>query len=64
MPALLALKDANFGAVPFDLIRRAPSQMRIAAALGAADRANEFLIFDDEGTRFHCPDRNQHPQDA
>jgi hypothetical protein len=32
--------------------------MGIAAALAAADRSNEFLILDDEGTPFHCPARN------
>jgi hypothetical protein len=36
--------------------------MRIAATLAAADRSNEFLILDDEGTPFHCPARNQYPQ--
>ncbi len=36
--------------------------MRIAAAFAAADRTNEFLLLDDEGTPFHCPARNQYPQ--
>jgi hypothetical protein len=65
MSALMALEDANFGAVSFDLIGRASSQMGIAAALAAADWSNEFLILDDEGTPFHCPAcpaRNQYPQ--
>ena len=59
VPALVALKDANFGTVPFHLIGRAASQMRIAAAFAAADRSNEFLILDDKGTFFHCPARDQ-----
>ena len=58
VPALVALEDANFGAVSLDLIRGAASQMSIAAALAAADRSNKFLILDDEGTPFHCPARN------
>jgi hypothetical protein len=58
VPALVALEDANFGAVSLDLIGRAPSQMGIAAAFAAADWSNEFLILDDEGTPFHCPARN------
>jgi hypothetical protein len=58
VPALVALEHANFGAVPFDLIGRTPGEMRIAAALAAADRSNEFLLLDDEGTPFHCPARN------
>ena len=64
VPALVALEDANLGAVSLDLIGRAPSQMGIAAALAAADWSNEFLILDDEGTPFHCPARNQYPQYA
>ena len=55
VPALVALEDANFGAVASDLIGRAPGEMRIAAAFAAADRSNEFLLLDDEGTPFHCP---------
>jgi hypothetical protein len=55
MPALVALKDLNFGAVLFDRIGRASSQMGIAAAFDAANRLNEFLLLDDEGTRLHSP---------
>jgi hypothetical protein len=64
VPALVTLEDANFGAIPFDLIGRAPSQMGVAAAFAAADRSNKSLILDDEGTPFHCPARNQYPQHA
>jgi hypothetical protein len=64
VPALVTLEDANFGAIPFDLIGRAPSQMGVAAAFAAADRSNKSLILDDEGTPFHCPARNQYPQRA
>jgi hypothetical protein len=53
--AVVALKNANFGAIPLNWIGRAPSQMCVAAAFAAADRPNEFLILDDEGTPFHCP---------
>ena len=59
--AVVAFEDANFGAVPFDRIGRAPNQMRIAAAFATADRSNEFLLLDDERTPFHCPARDQHP---
>jgi hypothetical protein len=38
--------------------------MGVAAAFAAADRSNKSLILDDEGTPFHCPARNQHPQHA
>jgi hypothetical protein len=60
--ALVALENANFRAIPFDLIGRAPSQMRIAAALGAADRSNESLLLDDEGSPFHSPAHSQYPR--
>jgi len=62
VPAFEALEDANFGAVASDLIGRTPGEMRVAAAFAAADGSNEFLLLDDEGTPFHCPGRNQHPQ--
>jgi hypothetical protein len=55
MPALVALKDANFGTVLFDRIGRASSQMRIAAAFDAAKRPNKFQFLDDEGTLLHSP---------
>ena len=55
VPALITLKDANFGAIPFDRIGRATSQMGVAAAFAAADRSNEFLILDDEGTPLQSP---------
>jgi hypothetical protein len=58
MPALVALKDANFGTVLFDRIGRASSQMRIAAAFDAAKRPNESLFLDDEGTLLHSPAPN------
>ena len=62
MSAVVALKDANFGAVSLDWIGRATSQMRVAAAFAAADWPNEFLVFDDEGTPFHSPAQAQHPR--
>jgi hypothetical protein len=55
MPALVAFEDANFGTVFFDRIGRASNQMGIAAAFDAADRPNEFLLLDDEGTFLHSP---------
>ena len=55
MPALVALKDANFGAVFFHRIGRAANQMGIAAAFDAADRPNKSLLLDDEGTLLHSP---------
>jgi len=58
MPAFVALKDANFGTVLFDRIRRASSQMSIAAAFDAAKRSNKLLFLDDEGTIFHSPAPN------
>ena len=58
MPALVALKDANFGTVLFDRIGRASSQMRIAAAFDAAKRPNKPLFLDDEGTLLHSPAPN------
>lgn len=51
----MTLKDADLGAVPFDRIGRAPSQMRIAAAFAAANWSNESLLLDDVGTPFHSP---------
>jgi hypothetical protein len=60
--ALVTLEHAELGAIPFDRIGRAPNQMRIAAAPGTADRSNEFLIFDDERTPFHCPARDHIPR--
>ncbi len=53
VPALVTLKDANFGAVPFDRIGRASSQMGIAAAFAAAERSNKLQFLDDEGTLLH-----------
>jgi hypothetical protein len=58
----MALKNANFGAIPLEWIGRTPTQMRVAAAFAAADRSNEFLILDDEGTPFHCPARENNPR--
>jgi hypothetical protein len=58
MPALVALKDTNFGTVLFDRIGRASSQMRIAAAFDAAKRPNKPLFLDDEGTLLHSPAPN------
>ena len=55
MPALVALKDANFGTVFFYRIGRASNQMGIAAAFDAADRPNKSLLLDDEGTLLHSP---------
>jgi hypothetical protein len=60
--ALVTLKDAGLGSIPFDRIGRAPSQMRIAAAFAAADRSNKSLLLDDVRTPFHSPVRDQHPQ--
>ena len=48
MSALAALKDANFGAIRFDRIWRAPNKVCIAAAFATADRSNEFLLLGDE----------------
>ncbi len=58
MPALVALKDANFRTILFDRIGRASSQMRIAAAFDAAKRPNKCLFLDDEGTLLHSPAPN------
>jgi hypothetical protein len=58
MPALVALKNANFGTVLFDRIWRASGQMGIAAAFDAAKRPNKSLFLDDEGTLFHSPAPN------
>ena len=55
VPALVALKDADFGTIILDRVGRAPNQMGIAAALAAANRPNEFLLLDDEGTLLHSP---------
>jgi hypothetical protein len=62
--ALVTLEDADFGAILFDRIGRAPSQMRIAAAFAAADRSNKFLSLDDVGTPFHSPARDQNPRQS
>jgi len=51
----MTLKDADLGAVPFDWIGRAPSQMCIAAAFATANWSNESLLLDDVGTPFHSP---------
>ncbi len=53
VPALVTLKDANFGAIPFDRIGRASSQMGIAAAFAAAKRSNKLQFLDNEGTLLH-----------
>jgi hypothetical protein len=63
MPALVALKDANFGTVLFDRIGRASSQMRITAAFDAAKRPNKSLFLDDEGTLLHSPAPNPRRSD-
>jgi hypothetical protein len=60
MPALVALKNTCLQI--FDGMRGSPSQMRIAAALGAADRSNESLLLDDEGSPFHSPAHSQYPR--
>jgi hypothetical protein len=60
--AFVAFENADFGAVSFDLIRRTPGQMRIAAALGTADRSNECQFLGDKGTPVHSPRPQPYPR--
>jgi hypothetical protein len=56
MPALLALKGADFQSI--GRMWRPSSQMRIAAALLTAKRRNKFVILHNKGMLFHtrpCP---------
>jgi hypothetical protein len=58
MSALMALEDADLGAVPPVRIRRAANQMGVAAAFAATKRFNKNLFLDDEGTFLHSPAPN------
>ena len=51
-PALVALKDADFQTL--DRMGRSSNQMRIAPALAAAKRCNEFVIRHNKGMIFHA----------
>jgi hypothetical protein len=55
MAAFVAFEHANFGTVFFDRIGRTSDQMGIAAAFDAANRPDECLLLDDEGTRIQAP---------
>jgi len=58
MSALMALEDADLGAVPPVRIRRAANQMGAAAAFATTKRFNKNLFLDDEGTFLHSPAPN------